>query len=135
MPYPPSINNYYKQVRGGGVRIGTEGKAYREKIIDVIQQALPKTEVLDEKLSVWIEAYMPDKRIRDLDNIQKALLDAITHAGRVWNDDFHIDDLRTVRAGLIPKGSFVRVHIRRIIKPETQATKPKRRKSPSSSRK
>lgn len=33
---------------------------------------------------------MPDRRRRDLDNILKALFDALTHAG-LWLDDSQID--------------------------------------------
>lgn len=52
---------------------------------------------------------MPDRRIRDLDNIKKALLDSLTHAG-VYKDDFQIDDLRVVRREVV-KGGYVIVHV------------------------
>ena len=38
-----------------------------------------------------IEAWMPDKRVRDLDNLLKAPLDALTRAG-FWVDDSQIAD-------------------------------------------
>ncbi|NBW20709.1 MAG: RusA family crossover junction endodeoxyribonuclease [Caulobacteraceae bacterium] len=46
---------------------------------------------------VVIEAFPPDRRKRDLDNILKSLLDALTHAG-VWEDDSQIEDLRIYRS-------------------------------------
>ena len=51
-------------------------------------------------IAVEIEAFMPDRRKRDLDNILKALLDALTHAG-VWADDSQIVDLRIRKAPTI----------------------------------
>ena len=56
---------------------------------------LPKAP-MDGRISVRVDAAPPDRRVRDLDNISKALLDALTHAG-VWRDDSQIDDLRIVR--------------------------------------
>jgi crossover junction endodeoxyribonuclease RusA len=58
-------------------------------------------------LRVEIEAWPPDKRKRDLDNILKSLLDALTYAG-IWEDDSQIDDLRIYRATI---GGMVKVRI------------------------
>jgi crossover junction endodeoxyribonuclease RusA len=44
-------------------------------------------------LRVDLQVSKPDKRIRDLDNLLKVVLDAITHA-KVWDDDSQIADLR-----------------------------------------
>ena len=52
---------------------------------------------MQERLFVKIVAYMPDRRRRDLDNILKALFDALTHAG-VWSDDSQIDAISLIRA-------------------------------------
>lgn len=49
-----------------------------------------------DRLAVVIHAVPPDKRIRDLDNLLKAPLDAITHA-RAWPDDGLIDRLEIIR--------------------------------------
>ena len=44
------------------------------------------------RLAVRIEAFPPDRRKRDLDNICKSLLDALGH-GLVYADDSQIDEL------------------------------------------
>lgn len=49
-----------------------------------------------EKLKVHIEAYPPDKRKRDLDNLFKSLLDALEKSG-VFKDDRQIDALSIER--------------------------------------
>ena len=52
-----------------------------------------------EPIVVVVAAYMPDLRRRDLDNMFKAPLDALGHAG-VYADDSQIHDLRIYRAGI-----------------------------------
>ena len=52
---------------------------------------------------------------RDLDNVQKALLDSIEHAG-VIEDDSMIDDLHTIRKEVIPSAGKVIVTITSIEK-------------------
>jgi crossover junction endodeoxyribonuclease RusA len=46
-----------------------------------------------------MDAFPPDRRRRDLDNIQKPVLDALQHAG-VYEDDSQIDLLVTRRRDL-----------------------------------
>lgn len=113
LPYPPSINNYYGSLRGGGKYIKKEGKVFREVVVDSLRSYAYKKAPLTDKLRVFIEVYPPDKRRRDLDNINKALLDALTHS-KIYDDDWLIDDLRLVRGEPI-KGGYVRVHIYKII--------------------
>jgi len=38
------------------------------------------------RLEVRVVAFPPDKRVRDLDNLEKALWDALAHAGVFKND-------------------------------------------------
>ena len=45
----------------------------------------------------------PDNRIRDLDNYNKALFDALTHAG-VWEDDSQVKRMLVEWGPVIPKG-------------------------------
>lgn len=110
LPWPPSVNRYYVNRRGGGRAIGAEGRKFRAIVCQALEETLPADwEALKERLQVWVECYPPDLRRRDLDNIKKALLDALTHAG-IYEDDCLIDDLRSVRC---PKaeGGYVVVHI------------------------
>lgn len=50
-----------------------------------------------------IIAEPPDKRRRDLDNILKAPLDALTHAGLLIDDE-QFDEINIVRGQLVPGG-------------------------------
>ena len=116
LPYPPSVNNYYGyNRRTGAIFIKKEGRDYRHKVVDTLRPALAKQnwEPLKVPLSVWCEVHCPDHRHRDLDNLNKCLLDSLSHAG-VYKSDFHIDDLRCTR-GEVEKPGYVRVFIRKII--------------------
>lgn len=104
LPYPPSINHYWRKWRNRMV-ISTEGRAYREHVYLLVAQAgLHKA--LTCRLSVIIDVYPPDKRRRDIDNIQKPLLDALGHAG-VYEDDSQIDVLWTTRCPVVAGGKVV----------------------------
>lgn len=107
LPWPPTVNSYWRSV-GGRVLISRDGREYRQAISELAAaEAWPKFG--DARLSVSIEAWMPDKRRRDLDNLLKSLLDSLTHAG-VWDDDSQIDGLAIWRAPLI--GGMVKVEVR-----------------------
>jgi len=72
--------------------ISAEGRSYRKAVADqvLIQRGAKH---YSNKLRVVIEAWRPGNRRRDLDNLLKAVLDSLTHAG-VWEDDGNIVDLR-----------------------------------------
>lgn len=91
MPWPPSVNKYWRTFQGRMI-ISAEGRSYRKAVADqvLIQRGAKHYE---GNLHVVIEAWRPDKRKRDLDNLLKAVLDGLTHAG-VWVDDSNIVDLR-----------------------------------------
>jgi len=54
---------------------------------------------------------MPDRRRRDLDNLLKSLLDAITHAG-IWDDDSQVKHLEIREFGREPPDGRIFVEIR-----------------------
>ena len=102
LPYPPSVNTYWRHPSRGPLAgrhlISQEGRAYREAIrAHVAESSFGK---IDGPVAVDIEAFFPDRRKRDLDNILKSLLDSLTHAG-VWEDDSQIVDLRIRKAPTI----------------------------------
>lgn len=90
LPYPPSVNHYYKRNRNGTLRIGEEGRVYRAVVAAIFKQS--KQEILLGGLELFVCAYPPDLRVRDLGNIDKALEDAMTMAG-VYVDDVQIRKL------------------------------------------
>jgi crossover junction endodeoxyribonuclease RusA len=103
LPYPPTVNHIYKRDKRGRVFMDARAKAYREEVILIIGKG--HTTLLSE-ISVRVDAYMPDKRKRDIDNICKALFDAMTHAG-VWKDDSQIKQILINRRGVEAPGRVV----------------------------
>jgi crossover junction endodeoxyribonuclease RusA len=102
LPWPPTINTYWRHKvvgRLATVYVSGVGKIYRKAVNDLVMEAAMVQRYLkqDGPLRVEIEAFPPDKRKRDLDNILKSLLDSLTHAG-VWEDDSQIEDLRIYKA-------------------------------------
>jgi len=84
LPFPPSVNKYYRRV-GKNVVISKRGREYREEVISIFKGL--KKDPIDGQIAMGIDAYPPDKRRRDIDNILKALLDALEHAGAYQNDN------------------------------------------------
>ena len=113
LPYPPSVNGYWRHTMIQGkprVLISAEGRKYRTQVHHAILMHTPsQRKAPSGRLAVNITAHAPDQRARDLDNINKGLLDALVHAG-VMADDSLIDRL-TVERGSIVKGGCVRVRI------------------------
>lgn len=88
LPWPPSVNHYYRRV-GHRTIISREGRAYRKEVCAILRSLHVRT--LEGDLRLVIDAYPPDKRRRDLDNIQKALWDSLQH-GSAYKDDSQIKD-------------------------------------------
>ncbi len=103
LPWPPSVNRYWRSV-GGRVLISADGRAYRDTV-----RALVLADRVTHgaaRVRVTIEASPPDRRRRDLDNLLKAPLDALTHAG-LWCDDEQIDALTITREPVQPGGRII----------------------------
>ena len=108
LAFPPTVNTYYRNV-GGIMKISRRGRDYAEHVaIALAHRATGETMLGD--LAVAVEAWYPNRRKRDLDNLLKPLLDALQKAG-IFKDDSQIVDLRIVKGGLAkPLGHvFVRV--------------------------
>lgn len=107
LPWPPSINHYWRRAKQGGMMISAEGKRYRADALAAVWSQGRKRHA--GRLAVVIFVQPPNRIRRDIDNLLKAPLDALTHAG-VWDDDEQIDDLRIVRGPRV-KGGLMRVEI------------------------
>ncbi len=103
LPWPPSNNRYYRHNRGR-THISADGVAYRYAVASVIRSARLniRTAAL---LKIRIDCHMPDRRRRDLDNLQKAAFDALTKAG-FWLDDSQVIDYRVVKMPVIRGGKL-----------------------------
>ncbi len=93
LPFPPSVNHYWRYTNGK-VLVSHRGRQYREA---VKLACLKIKSPMEGPLKVHLRAFPPDQRRRDLDNLNKAILDAM-QAGGVYHDDSQIADLRIVRA-------------------------------------
>lgn len=116
LPFPPSANTHWRNISkgplAGRVLISERGRDYRRVVLQLCMEA-DAMHGLAGRLLVLIEAYPPDRRARDLDNLQKPLLDSLTKAN-VWRDDSQIDDLHIVRRSVVAGGAIV-VHIETIV--------------------
>ena len=109
LPFPPSVNTYWRNFQGR-MLISKKGREYRKAVADeiLIQKG---NKHYKGKIKLTIEAWRPDNRKRDLDNLLKAPLDALTHAG-VYVDDHLIVDLRIFWAD--GKGGRIKVKVEEI---------------------
>lgn len=116
LPFPPSANRIWRHVvinKAARVLLSRDGREYRELVAHEVRRQCPwLRDPVSERLRVEIVAVMPDRRKRDLGNLEKASMDALTHAG-VWCDDGQIDDLRIIR-GRVETPGWLEVTIERI---------------------
>ena len=109
LPFPPTLNHLYG-MRGSQKYLKPEGRAYKQAVAEIV--ADKGCETIEGRVAVFVRAFMPDKRRRDIMNLEKILSDSLTSAG-VWLDDSQIDDFRIVR-GSVEKGGRVEVVITEI---------------------
>lgn len=103
LPYPPTVNHYWGTGRKGNRYLLPAAKEFRADVWAVTRSC---ARFGDARLSVEIWATMPDRRERDLDNIEKAIFDALQHAG-VYDKDTQIDRKRSERCGVEKPGRVV----------------------------
>jgi crossover junction endodeoxyribonuclease RusA len=104
LPYPPSVNHYWRRV-GARTLISRGGRAFRRTVCSIL--AAHGIRPLDGPVELVVDVFPPDRRRRDLDNLQKALLDALAHGG-AYHDDSQIARLTIQRRHVVPAG---KVHV------------------------
>jgi crossover junction endodeoxyribonuclease RusA len=82
--------------------ISADGLRYRRDVV-AATIGLPK---MMGRLDMAIVMCAPDRRRRDVDNILKATLDAMMHAG-LYDDDSQIDRLSVVRGNSVSGGCLL----------------------------
>lgn len=108
LPWPPSVNTYWRHV-GHKTLLSKQGREYRSEIGAILLLARLGS-FGTSPLDVSIEAFPPDLRRRDLDNLPKALFDSLQHAG-LYDDDSQIQRFSIERRGVV-KGGKLTVTIR-----------------------
>ena len=101
LPWPPSVNTYYRAVpiRKGRKWIATnkiseDGRKYCKKVHRIVKESGLK--MITGAIAIKRILYCPDWRERDEDNTTKALYDSIAKAGLIERDSL-------VCAGLVEK--------------------------------
>lgn len=107
LPWPPSVNTYWRHPSSGPLAgrhlISEVGRSYRQ---EVWHATVNHREMIDCRIGMKIEAFPPDKRRRDLDNILKSLLDSLVFS-KVIVDDSLIDELCICRREVSAIGAVV----------------------------
>ncbi|KIU35542.1 RusA family crossover junction endodeoxyribonuclease [Atlantibacter hermannii] len=108
LPFPPSVNTYWRAPNRGPLAgrhlISAAGRKYQsDACAAIIEQLrrLPKPSTTPAAVAIIL--FPPDLRRRDLDNYNKALFDALTHAG-VWEDDSQVKRMLVEWGPVVPKG-------------------------------
>lgn len=104
LPWPPSVNVMWRAVNGRNI-LSAEGRAYRELAAWQIK-ATGAAQPMTGRLDVRMRLHPPDNRRRDIDNVCKALLDAM-QTGGVYQDDSQIDRLEIIRSHVVKNGRVV----------------------------
>lgn len=107
LPWPPSVNHYWRRC-GNRYFVSAEGKHFRDQVY-LLSSKFRGHFKKRERLAVSIEAYPPDRRRRDLDNILKSLFDSLQYA-EVYEDDSQIDFLAIRRNDSLEKKLIVEIN-------------------------
>ena len=108
LPFPPSVNAYWRSPNSGPLKgrtlVSAKGREYQsDACAAIIEQLRKLPKPSSAPAAVEIVLFPPDARRRDIDNYNKALFDALTHAG-IWEDDSQIKRMLVEWGPVTPKG-------------------------------
>jgi crossover junction endodeoxyribonuclease RusA len=99
LPYPPSMNTYWRR-NGPRYFVAKAGQEFRAQVVALCMASGLRTIAGPVRMSITL---VPgDRRRRDIDNVLKPLLDALTH-GKAWDDDSQVKALSIVMGKPDPK--------------------------------
>ena len=104
LPFPPSANHIWRRV-GRRTVLSRRGREFRKEVCALLHHQ--RVRPISGPLEVTIDVFPPDRRRRDVDNVQKALLDALAHGG-AYHDDSQINRLSIERQSVVRGG---KVHV------------------------
>lgn len=107
LPMPPSVNGYWL-VKPKGKYLSDKARKFRSEVIAYVE-SLGCIRTHTGRIKAYITIHGRDKRKFDIDNYQKAVWDALTHA-KVIVDDELIDEL-IIKRGEIIKGGKVAIEL------------------------
>ena len=107
LPYPPSVNHYWKHTRQGKHYISKAGREFKRIATEVCSQFDP----FESAVEIKMEIYFPDNRPRDLDNLPKGIFDSLVGAGLIKDDNRKIIRKYSIEEkGVVSKGkSIIRI--------------------------
>jgi len=85
LPFPPSVNRLWRTTKSGGVYSSKEYKDWAMHTGWVLAGQL-NGKSIKGKYTLEINAVKPDKRRRDLGNLEKAISDILEKCGVIEND-------------------------------------------------
>ena len=104
LPFPPSMNTYWRNFRGRTV-LSKAGRLYKLAVAEyVAANNVPKYG--ESKLKITMILQPKDKRRIDIDNRIKCVLDSLQEAG-VFDDDFQVDELHVHRGEQVKGGRLL----------------------------
>lgn len=100
LPLPPSVNALYGSAPNGQKYLLPEQRQFRSAVIGIVRGVMRGPDVIAEpmagRLSLAVTLYFANRRRTDIGNREKALSDALTHAGAFF-DDSQIDEYHAIR--------------------------------------
>ncbi len=99
LPWPPSINSAY-HFNGSRRYISRKGIEYRSQVASICHGIPDKFNGL---ITLSVCAYPPDKRVRDIDNILKFMIDCLVKC-KFFEDDQQVNKIIIERMEIIKGG-------------------------------
>ena len=88
LPWPPTVNHYYRRAEAGQVKINDKVREFREVAgLQILAGGRPRAP-LGGPVEIIITLVRPDDRRFDIDNRAKAILDALQFAHVLADDSW-----------------------------------------------